>query len=267
MPALPSILEKILETKAAEVEARSRQLDLATVAAMAADQPAARGFSQRIRARAIGGPAVIAEIKKASPSAGVIRADFDPAAIAASYAESGAACLSVLTDVDFFQGSDAYLQTARAACRLPVIRKDFIIDPRQVIESRLAGADALLLIVAALDRAKLQQLLAECAKTGIEALVEAHDRAEAEMAVDLGAKLLGINNRNLHTFRTDLSVAEEIGPCLPSERVLVAESGVSNPAGAARMVAAGYDAVLVGEALVVAADPAALLRELRAVGG
>ena len=158
MPALPSILEKILETKAAEVEARSRQLDLATVAAMAADQPAARGFSQRIRARAIGGPAVIAEIKKASPSAGVIRADFDPAAIAASYAESGAACLSVLTDEQYFQGSDFYLQEARAACALPVLRKDFLVDPWQLFESRLLGADCVLLIVAALSRGQLQDL-------------------------------------------------------------------------------------------------------------
>jgi indole-3-glycerol phosphate synthase len=210
---------------------------------------------------------VIAEIKRRSPSAGVLAADLDPVRQSREYARGGAAAISVLTEPDYFGGSLRDLVAVRHAVDLPILRKDFIIDPRQVIESRLAGADALLLIVAALDRAKLQQLLAECAKTGIEALVEAHDRAEAEMAVDLGAKLLGINNRNLHTFRTDLSVAEEIGPCLPSERVLVAESGVSNPAGAARMVAAGYDAVLVGEALVVAADPAALLRELRAVGG
>ena len=225
------------------------------------DPPAARPFGASLQQA---GLQVIAEIKRRSPSAGVLAAGLDPVRRAREYELGGAAAISVLTEPDYFAGSLQDLVAVRQAVALPVLRKDFIIDPRQVTESRLAGADALLLIVAALERVALRRLLAECEAIGIEALVEAHDATEAQLAVDLGAKIVGINNRNLHTFETDLSVAEKIGPSLPHDRVLVAESGVSNPTGAARMRAAGYDAILVGEALVAAADPATVLRELRA---
>jgi indole-3-glycerol phosphate synthase len=260
--ALPSILEKILETKAAEVEARSRQLDLATVAAMAADQPAARGFSQRIRAQAINGPAVIAEIKRASPSAGVIRADFDPAAIAASYAESGAACLSVLTDEQYFQGRDAFLKQARAACGLPALRKDFVVDPWQVHESRLVGADCILLIVAALTQDHLQELDGLAREIGLDVLVEVHDEAELERALTTGAELIGVNNRDLHRFTTDLAASERLRPLIPEERTMVTESGIHETADVERLRRCGIDAFLVGEAFMRAPDPGAELRRL-----
>lgn len=207
---------------------------------------------------------VIAEIKRKSPSAGDLSVNLDPVTQARAYERGGAALISVLTEPIYFGGSLADLRAVRAEVALPVLRKDFIIDVRQVEESREAGADLLLLIVAALDRKDLEGLLAECDRVGIEALVESHDEEEARIAVASGARILGVNNRDLKTFHTDLAVAERIAPDLPKDCLLVAESGVSDPAGAARMAAAGYDAVLVGQALVTAADPAALIAALRA---
>jgi indole-3-glycerol phosphate synthase len=262
MSGIPSILEKILATKAEEVAARSRRRDLATVAAMAADQPPARGFAERIRSLAQSGPAVIAEIKKASPSAGVIRPDFDPAAIAASYAGAGAACLSVLTDERYFQGSDAFLEQARAACDLPVLRKDFTVDPWQVHESRLLGADCILLIVAALSRGRLQELDGLAREAGLDVLVEVHSEAELESALTTGAELVGVNNRDLHRFTTDLATSERLRPLIPEGRTMVTESGIHKVADVERLRRCGIDAFLVGEAFMRAANPGAELRRL-----
>jgi indole-3-glycerol phosphate synthase len=259
---LPSILEQILATKAGEVETRRRKCDLATMAAMAADAPPARGFSARLRAVARGGPAVIAEVKRASPSAGVIRADFEPAEIAASYARAGAACLSVLTDESYFQGSDGYLQEARAACDLPVLRKDFVIDPWQVHESRLLGADCILLIVAALPPDLLQELDGLAREVGLDVLVEVHDEAELESALMTGAELVGVNNRDLHRFTTDLATSERLRPMIPEERTMVTESGIHETSDVERLRRCGIDAFLVGEAFMRAADPGAELRRL-----
>ena len=256
MAGIPSILEKILATKAEEVAARSRIRDLATVAAMAADQPPARGFAERIRSLAQGGPAVIAEVKKASPSAGVIRPDFDPAAIAASYAGAGAACLSVLTDERYFQGSDAFLEQARAACDLPVLRKDFTVDPWQVHESRLLGADCILLIVAALSRGRLQELDGLAREAGLDVLVEVHSEAELESALTTGAELVGVNNRDLHRFTTDLATSERLRPLIPEGRTMVTESGIHNAADVERLRRCGIGAFMR------AADPGAELRRL-----
>ena len=262
MTGLPSILEQILATKAGEVETRRRKRDLATMAAMAADAPPARGFSARLRAAARGGPAVIAEVKRASPSAGVIRADFEPAAIAASYAHAGAACLSVLTDERFFQGSDEYLQQARAACDLPALRKDFTIDPWQVHESRMLGADCILLIVAALPTDLLQELDGLAREIGLDVLVEVHDEAELEKALSTGADLVGVNNRDLHRFTTDLATSERLRPMIPEERTMVTDSGIHVAADVERLRRCGIGAFLVGEAFMRAPDPGAELRRL-----
>ncbi len=207
---------------------------------------------------------VIAEIKRRSPSAGDLNMSMDPVEQALAYAAGGAAAISVLTEPEYFGGSLDDLSSVHHAVSLPVLRKDFIIDPRQVAESRGAGADALLLIVAGLDRGLLRELMAECEAVGIEALVEAHSEAEAETAAAAGARIIGVNNRDLATFKTDLAVAERIAPMLPQGPTLVGESGVSTAAGAARMAAAGYDAILVGEALVTSDDPAGLIGALQA---
>ena len=206
---------------------------------------------------------VIAEFKRRSPSAGPLGMDLDAAAQAVAYVNGGAAAISVLTEPDYFSGSIADLAAVRAAVDLPILRKDFLVDERQIVQSRAIGADAVLLIVAALETAELESFLTVAREVGIAALVEAHDESEAQIAVDLGADLIGINNRNLQTFETDLAVAERVSTQLPTSSVLVAESGVSTLEGASRMAAAGYDAVLVGEALVRAADPATLIRRLR----
>ncbi len=209
------------------------------------------------------GMQVIAEIKRRSPSRGELNMGLDPVAQALAYEAGGAAAISVLTEPDYFSGSLADLEAVRAAVSIPVLRKDFIIDTLQIEESRAAGADALLLIVAGLQNVELETLLEKCDAVGIEALVETHNEDEARFAVAAGARILGVNNRDLKTFYTDLAVAERVGPGLPRGTVLVAESGVSDRAGAARMVAAGYDAILVGEALVTTSDPAALIGELK----
>jgi indole-3-glycerol phosphate synthase len=262
-PPRADILQTILARKAEEVAARAASLPLAEVQARAADQPPPRGFAAAIEAGiAAGGPAVIAEVKKASPSKGVIRADFDPAVIARSYAAGGAACLSVLTDVDFFQGSDANLQLAREACTLPVLRKDFTIDPYQVYEARALGADCILLIVAALDDARLAELAGLAMGLDLDVLVEVHDIDELERAIQVPAPLLGINNRSLRTFEVSLQTTLSLRHAVPADRRLVTESGIHGPDDVARMRAAGIDAFLVGEAFMREPDPGAALRRL-----
>ena len=265
-PSLPhkdDILQRILARKAEEVAARSAARPLAEMRAQAADMPPARGFAAAIEARiAAGDPAVIAEIKKASPSRGVIRPDFDPVAIARSYEAGGAACLSVLTDVDFFQGADAYLQQARAACALPVLRKDFTIDPYQVHEARALGADCILLIVAALSDAQLAELCGTAMAIGLDVLVEVHDIDELERAIQVPAPLLGINNRSLRTFEVSLDTTLSLQGAVPRDRRLVTESGLHTAADVARMRAAGIDAFLVGEAFMREPDPGQALRRM-----
>ena len=260
---MTDILHRILARKATEVAERSAGLPLAELAARCADLPPTRGFADALEAKiAAGAPAVIAEVKKASPSRGVIRADFDPAAIAASYAQAGAACLSVLTDADFFQGSEAFLQQARAACTLPVLRKDFTIDQWQVYEARAIGADAILLIVAALGDATLLELTLLATELELDVLVEVHDEAELERALDLPARLIGVNNRNLRTFETSLDTSLRLRPRVAAERVFVAESGIHTRADVATLRAADIHAFLVGEALMRASDPGAELARL-----
>lgn len=244
------------------IDATSRRLQTHGIM-RAGDGPPPRPFGGALAAS---GLQVIAEIKRRSPSRGDLNRNLDPVARALAYEAGGAAAISVLTEPDYFAGSLEDLEAVRAAVSIPVLRKDFIIDPRQVGESRSAGADALLLIVAGLRSESLVELLAECRRVGIEALVEAHDEAEAQIAADAGAEVLGVNNRDLNTFVTDLAVAERVAPQLEAGPVLVAESGVSNVKGAIRMATAGYDAILVGEALVTAEDPASLIADLKRAG-
>lgn len=260
---MEDILQRILARKVEEIRARSAQTSLVELSARVADLPPTRGFAAALEAKIEAGlPAVIAEVKKASPSKGVIRADFDPAAIARSYAASGAACLSVLTDADFFQGSEAYLQQAREACNLPVLRKDFTIDPYQVYEARAIGADCILLIVAALGDASLLELALLAAELDLDVLVEVHDEAELERALDIPAPLIGINNRNLRTFETSLDTTLRLQGRVDDGRLLVTESGIHTPDDVARMRAAGVEAFLVGEAFMRAADPGSELARL-----
>jgi indole-3-glycerol phosphate synthase len=260
---MSDVLQTILARKAEEVAERSRTRPLDAVREAALAQPAPRGFAQALRAkRALDLPAVIAEVKKASPSKGLIRADFDPAAIARSYEAGGAACLSVLTDVDHFQGRDAYLQQARDACTLPVLRKDFIVDAYQVHESRLLGADCILLIVAALDDVRLADFTVLGLELGMDVLVEVHDIDELERALQVPAPLLGINNRNLRTFDVSLDTTLALREAVPADRILVTESGIATRADVARLREAGVPAFLVGESLMRQRDPGAALREL-----
>lgn len=257
------ILQRILARKAEEVRARRARENLASLQQRSADLPPARGFVAAIERRiASGSAAVIAEIKKASPSKGVLRADFDPAAIAADYARHGATCLSVLTDRDFFQGADEYLQQARAACELPVLRKDFTVDPYQVYEARVLGADCILLIVAALDDARLRELTELAAHLGLDVLVEVHDGDELERALTLPVRLLGINNRNLRSFHTDLSTTLELLSRIGSDRIVVTESGILVKTDVARMRGQGVNAFLIGEAFMKAVSPGEKLAEL-----
>ena len=263
LPSPPDVLRDILQRKAGEVAERSARVPLRDLVARVADAPPVRGFAAAIESKvATGAPAVIAEVKKASPSKGVIRADFDPAAIARSYEAGGAACLSVLTDVDFFQGADGFLQQARSACALPVLRKDFIVDPYQVVEARVLGADCILLIAAALDDDRLARLSEQALDLGMDVLVEVHDLAELERALQVPAPLLGINNRNLRTFEVSLDTTLALRRAVPADRRLVTESGILGPDDVQRMRDAGVDAFLVGEAFMRAADPGAALRRL-----
>jgi indole-3-glycerol phosphate synthase len=232
------------------------------MAAMAADMPPVRAFVQRIRTVMPAGPAVIAEIKKASPSAGIIRENFQPDQIAMSYESAGAACLSVLTDAEYFKGANEYLQQARNACSLPALRKDFLLDPWQVYESRVLGADCILLIVAALERAQLLDLDGLAREIGLDVLVEVHNEDELDDALATGASLIGVNNRDLHTFTTDLAVSERLRPMIPQDRTMVTESGIHSQEDVARMGRCGIHAFLVGEAFMRRDDPGGALRSL-----
>lgn len=260
---MSDILARILAVKREEVSAASAVRSLAQVRAEAAAQPPARDFVGAIRAKiATGQSAVIAEIKKASPSKGVLREDFHPADIAADYEKHGAACLSVLTDRQFFQGAPEYLQAARAACALPVLRKDFMIEPYQVFEARAMGADAILLIVAALDLARMREMEDLASSLGMAVLVEAHDGAEVDVALRLRTPLIGINNRNLRTFDVDLATTigqlAKIGP----DRIVVTESGIRDAADVALMRDHRVHAFLVGEAFMRRPSPGAELARL-----
>ncbi len=260
--ARADILERILARKRAELEAVRAAVPLAEMQRRAAAAPAPRDFVGALRAKiAAGRPAVIAEIKKASPSKGLLRADFDPAAIARSYEAGGAACLSVLTDRDFFQGAPEHLAQARAACRLPVLRKDFVTEPYQVFESRAMGADCSLLIAAALARQDMQGLEASARSLGMAVLVEVHDGDELETALTLETPLLGINNRNLRTFETRLETTLGLLPRVPEGKIVVTESGISGRSDVAMMRAKGVPAFLVGEAFMRVADPGKALAE------
>ncbi len=257
------ILARIMTTKAEEVISAQVDRPFAIVDAEAHMTAAPRGFTAAIRSRvAAGRPAVIAEIKRASPSKGVLREDFDPAAIAASYERAGAACLSVLTDRPFFQGAPEFLVQARAACSLPVLRKEFIIDEYQVAESRALGADAILLIVAALDDARLAALEACAREYALDVLVEVHDAAELDRALKLATPLIGVNNRNLRTFGVSLHTTIELLPRIPSDRVVVTESGILAQRDVAQMRRHGVNAFLVGEAFMRSPDPGAALTAL-----
>lgn len=260
---VPDILQQILRRKSEEVIQRLSQTSYEDQLRRAAAADPPRGFTRALQDRvAAGAAAVIAEVKRASPSRGVLRAPFFPDEIAASYADHGATCLSVLTDRDFFQGADEYLQAARAACSLPVLRKDFIINPYQVAEARAIGADCILLIVAALDDATLRQLADLAGELGLDVLVEVHDRAELERALALEQPLIGINNRNLRTFEVRLETTLELLPQIPADRLVVTESGILAPADVALMRSHGVNAFLVGEAFMTAADPGAKLAQV-----
>jgi indole-3-glycerol phosphate synthase len=263
MADTPDILKKIMHRKVEEVAARAGRLPLRELAATIADAPAPRGFAAALEERIMRAqPAVIAEIKRASPSKGVLREDFRPGEIASSYEQGGAACLSVLTDVDFFQGRDAYLQEARAACRLPVLRKDFIIDPYQVHEARAIGADCILLIVACLEDAELRALNELAADLGLDVLVEVHDAAELERAIALPGRLLGINNRDLRSFDVRIETTIGLVDRVPPDRILVTESGIHTREDVARIRRHGVNAFLVGEAFMRAEVPGAALQDL-----
>jgi indole-3-glycerol phosphate synthase len=260
---MSDILHRILATKRTEVSAARARLPDAAVRAAAAEQPPARDFTGALRAKiAAGQSAVIAEVKKASPSKGVLRADFRPAEIAASYAAGGAACLSVLTDREYFQGAPEYLQAARAACALPVLRKDFLVDPYQVFEARATGADAILLIVAALSLGEMQEMEGIARELGMAVLVESHDGVELDLALQLATPLIGINNRNLRSFEVSLDTTIGLRPRIPADRLVITESGILAPADVARMRASGVHAYLVGEAFMRAAEPGAELKAL-----
>ena len=259
----PTILTRILQRKEEEVAERSRAVSESELLRLAAEQSAPRGFIAALDRRiAEGDPAVIAEIKKASPSKGLIREDFAPADIAVSYAEGGAACLSVLTDADFFQGHEDYLIAARDACTLPVIRKDFIVHGYQVSEARAIGADCILLIVAALDDARMADLYQQAQALGMDILVEVHDAQELERALKLGIGLVGINNRNLHTFDTTLDTTLELLPRIPAGVTVVTESGIHTQTDVLRMREHDVHGFLVGEAFMREPVPGEALRRL-----
>ncbi|MDR2788822.1 MAG: indole-3-glycerol phosphate synthase TrpC [Candidatus Accumulibacter sp.] len=260
---MPDILKQILASKREEIATARASRPLAALRELAEAQPAPRDFTGALRERvAAGKAAVIAEIKKASPSKGVLRADFRPAEIAADYAAHGAACLSVLTDYRFFQGVPAYLQTARAACALPVLRKDFMINPYQIFNARAMGADAVLLIVAALDLATMQDLEAAAAGLGMAVLVEVHDENELDQALQLATPLIGTNNRDLHTFDVSLQTTLDLLPRIPPGRIVVCESGIHTADDVALMRDNGVNAFLIGEAFMRRPSPGEALEAL-----
>ena len=260
---MSDILSRIAAYKREEVRERKAARDQAAIEAAAGAATPPRGFKAALeRAHAPGRLALIAEIKKASPSKGLIRADFDPPALARAYAAGGAACLSVLTDTPSFQGADAYLSAAREAVALPCIRKEFLVDPWQVAESRALGADAILVILAMVDDSLAEALMAESARLGMDSLVEVHDAAEMDRAGALGATLVGVNNRDLRSFEIDLANTERLAALAPANALLVTESGIFTPADAARLERSGAGAMLVGESLMRQADVAAATRAL-----
>ncbi len=260
---MSGILAEIVEHKAGEVAAARRTRSLADLMAAASDAPPVRGFErallERIERRR---SAVIAEIKRASPSRGLIREDFDPPALAEAYARGGAACLSVLTDAHYFQGSTEILQAARAACELPVLRKDFMVDPWQVAETRAMGGDCVLLIAAALSDVRMGELHAAALEMGLDVLVEVHDGVELERALKLGTRLIGINNRDLKTFETRLETTLDLLPRIPCDRVVITESGIASRENIALMHDHGVYGFLIGESLMRAPDPGAALAAL-----
>ncbi len=263
MADTPDILKKIVARKRQEITDRSAQVSLSHLLDRQAAAAAPRGFAEAIAGKIdAGGSGVIAEIKKASPSKGILREDFRPADIARSYERGGAACLSVLTDRDFFQGKDAYLEQARAVCALPVIRKDFIVDPYQVHEARAIGADCILLIVACLDDAMLKELNDLAHELGMDVLIEVHDSGEMQRALRVDNRLIGINNRNLRSFEVSLDVTLDMLNMVPKDRILVTESGIHTRDDVQLMRANEVHAFLVGEAFMRAADPGAKLAEL-----
>lgn len=257
----PTVLKKILARKAEEVAERKAKISLEQLKLAIKSASAPRGFAKALQKKiAAGESAVIAEIKKASPSKGVIREDFDPVAIAQSYELGGAACLSVLTDVDFFQGADQYLIDARAACSLPVIRKDFIVDKYQLYEARAMGADCVLLIVSALQPSELDSLHAKALELGLDVLVEVHDQRELEIALSIENPLIGINNRNLHTFEVSLNNTFDLLDKIPAGRIVITESGIHSSQDVQAMKEKDVHGFLVGEAFMRSENPGQQLK-------
>ena len=266
MADAPDILNIILDHKRDEVAAAMAEMPLSELRARLPDLPPARGFAASLdRTAANGETAIIAEVKKGSPSKGVIRADFDPLAIASVYAENGASCLSVLTDEQFFLGHLTLLPEIRKVVNIPLLRKDFIFDPYQVYESRVAGADAILLIAALLDISRLREFASLARELTLDVLLEVHDEEELETALETGCRMIGINNRSLRTFVTDLSTTERLAPLLPADRLIVTESGINTREDIVRLRRAGVKAFLIGESLVREPDIGAKLRELLGV--
>jgi len=260
---MSDILDKILAHKKKEVALRKSGVSQLELEQQIAQLPPTRGFAKALIQQAQRGkPAVIAEIKKASPSKGLIRANFNPAEIAVSYESGGATCLSVLTDSAFFQGHDEYLIQAREACQLPIIRKDFVLDPYQVYEARAIGADCILLIVAALDSQQLHELASAAEEVGLDVLVEVHDEEELQRALALNTSLVGINNRDLRNFTTSLSTTTALLPLIPEDRIVVTESGIHSREDVQLMLSHGVFGFLVGEAFMRADDPGSRLKEL-----
>ena len=259
-----TILDRIKAYKLDEVAARRRAVPLTEVEAKARAAGRLRRFAHALRHAQVTGYGLIAEIKKASPSKGLIRADFDPPALARAYEAGGATCLSVLTDTPSFQGADAYLVAAREACSLPVLRKDFIYDPYQVAEARALGADCVLIIMASVSDAQAAELEGAALGWGMDVLIEVHDEAELERALDLKSPLIGINNRDLHTFETSLDTTRRLAPLVPAGRIVIAESGLGGPADLADMARHGVRSFLIGESLMRQADVTAATRAILA---
>lgn len=263
MTDTPDILKKILDKKEEEVARRKVRTPISDLESFAENVEKPRGFYQALQSRVLARkPAIIAEIKKASPSKGVIREDFQPVTIGQDYAMNGATCLSVLTDKDFFQGSEVYLQLVRERCPLPVLRKDFMIDPYQVYEARALGADCILLIVAALEDGQMRELADTAVNLGMDVLVEVHDAEELHRALQLETKLIGINNRNLRTFETSLQTTLDLQKLIPEDRLIITESGIHTRDDVQRMLDNGIYAFLIGEAFMRADSPGQKMREL-----